>query len=107
MATQWTYVKGEFNRDNHGSASGSILTDDDDGWFVATIEDAPDTDANARLIAAAPDMLAALIDAQSAMKSHNLSRKHEGHECPWDFAEGFGGCFDKVTAAIAKALSSE
>lgn len=64
-------------------------------------------EANARLIAAAPELLAVLIEAESAMTSHNLSRKHEGHECPWDFAEGFGGCLDKVRAAIAKATGAK
>lgn len=54
----------------------------------------------------ADEMLAALYRAESAITSHNLSRAHEGLECPWDFGEGFGGCLDMIRAAIAKAAGS-
>lgn len=93
-----------------GELSGCVEVgvNDAQGNFICTMHGIPPTanQANARLIAAAPDMLAALYEAESAIASHNLSRKHEGSECPWDFGEGFGGCLDKIRAAILKATGA-
>jgi len=49
--TEHTNFKGEF------TPVGSVRSQD---WFVAKIEDAPEALANAHLIAAAPELLAAL-----------------------------------------------
>ena len=55
----WTYEKGHYNREEaRANSPGSITSKE--GWYIATIENAPHAEANARLIAAAPDMLAAL-----------------------------------------------
>ncbi len=59
----WQFEIGQFNRpdDDYGGCPGSIKGgSESDGWFVATIEDAPEALANARLIEAAPELLEAL-----------------------------------------------
>lgn len=53
------------------------------------------------------DMLAALLTVESVMSEHNLSRKHEGHQCPWDFGDGFGGTLDQVRNVIARATKAQ
>ena len=65
-------------------------------------------EANAHLIAAAPDMLAALKLIEKSLSAHNRERREDSEEahCGWDFGEGFGGGLDAVRAAIAKATGS-
>jgi len=55
----WRYESGVFNQEvSQTAASGSIMSEDD--WYIATIERVGgDEIANARLIAAAPDLLEA------------------------------------------------
>jgi len=69
----WRYEHGDFNvgGDNPGGV-GSILSDED--WYVARIEDAPEDQANARLIAAAPDMLEALLSLLDQVESSDQRR---------------------------------
>lgn len=63
----WHYESGVFNQEvSQTAASGSIM--DADGWYIATIERVGgQEDANARLIAAAPDLLEALQRAEIAV----------------------------------------
>lgn len=56
----WEYRELEWNRpEDKGDAPGSIVSDD--GWFIATVEQMCNhTEGNARLLAAAPELLEAL-----------------------------------------------
>jgi hypothetical protein len=58
----WRYVASDFNRPTEdGSAAGSIIADfDDDQWYVATVEFAPNWEADKGLLIAAPEMFEAL-----------------------------------------------
>jgi hypothetical protein len=60
----WRYdTTGRFNNPSHDDKSGSIIAEPEssDDWIVAEIcGDCPSTEANARLISAAPDLLEAL-----------------------------------------------
>lgn len=56
----WMFAEGKFNCDPRSGGIGSITTKEVGPWYVATIENAPGHEANAHLIAAAPDMYAAL-----------------------------------------------
>lgn len=54
----WQFVPDEFNTEKQDGQPGSIYSVG--GWFIATVESIPDegeTEANAQLIAAAPDLL--------------------------------------------------
>jgi hypothetical protein len=89
----WRYVPGKFNRDECANEYGSIQGIDESGhrgYWVATIEDAEEAEANARLIAAAPELLAACEDAERAIAgtmADSLSQR--------------------LRAAIAKATNAE
>ncbi len=80
-----------------------------DGWIVAGCA-GPDAYANARLIAAAPEMLEALREAECA-----LSLMHSYGHCEADSYTGArdvaqvraGDALDKVSAAIAKATGEQ
>ena len=69
------------------------------GWFVGgggycrahMVGPISDTEANARLIAAAPDMLEALIAARAELEAYELDASGEGYNNP------------TLNAAIAKA----
>ena len=65
----WRLLRGQWNRtEQHLMSVGSIFgTQPDHDWFIATMENAPEQEANARLIAAAPDLLAALEWLHNAM----------------------------------------
>lgn len=66
-----------------------------ESWAVAHIEDCTQDEANARLIAAAPDLLAALEDLlKTALSRGENPGLDEG-----------GPVLDKARAAIAKAKS--
>jgi hypothetical protein len=87
----WTYRHGRFNRgyrddlDQVGSIHGSQ-------WYIAAIEEIyhEETEANAHLIAAAPDLLDALEIAISVMKGQDID-------------EALAGEFEVFEDAVAKA----
>lgn len=56
----WMFAEGKFNCDPRSGGIGSITTKEVGPWYVATIENAPGHEANAHLIAAAPDLYEAL-----------------------------------------------
>lgn len=92
----WVYVAGRFNGRHAKSASGSVMSADAYGWYIATIEDAPEAESNARLLAAAPDLLAALEAACEEIKYLR------------DWANNHGAMYDEERfteglVAIAKA----
>lgn len=58
----WLFSPDKFNRPDDDHAMGSIITHGDDPWFICEIEDANEWEANARLIAAAPDLFVALTE---------------------------------------------
>ena len=83
------------NYDNNlkGSIKGRHTIKDSDGWNIARIwESAPNAEANARLIAAAPDMLEAL---QWYVDNDDTSYGEE--DAYWEAGR------DKATEAIRKA----
>jgi 2C-methyl-D-erythritol 2,4-cyclodiphosphate synthase len=59
-------------------------------------------EADARMIAAAPDMLEALLTIEKSITEY-LHERAGSVLLDWDFGEGFGGSIDTVRAAIAKA----
>ena len=62
-AGPWQYIKSQEDDVQNGSEHFSILTgESDDGWFIADLLNGlnQEAEANARLIAAAPDLLEAL-----------------------------------------------
>lgn len=80
---------------------GDLYTvSDDDGWPVAItalgMRDADECLANARLIAAAPDLLVAL-------KRLSSKANFDGYD---DHPEGCGCCIHEALAAIAKATGA-
>lgn len=68
----------------------------------------PNAEANAHLIAAAPQMLAALQQIERALTEHSKDRMDapEFERCDWDFGEECGGSLDVVREAIAKATGA-
>jgi hypothetical protein len=64
----WKFVEDDFNRDDT-IGYGSIVCDE---WYIATVEICPGQEAHARLIAAAPDLLAAL----NALLNETMYRDH-------------------------------
>lgn len=58
---------------------------------IAEVEEQPELEANAKLIAAAPDLLSALIFCQSVIKSQGMFDRSEQM------------AYDKAEAAIKKA----
>ncbi len=56
-AGPWRFERGQFNNDaSEPNAIGSVMSCDEVNWFLATIENAPECEGNAHLIAAAPAM---------------------------------------------------
>lgn len=70
----WDYVPGDFNskeEEASGHYTGGIYAD---GWCIAVMEaDAPEPEANANLIAAAPDLYAALELVRVTLKEAGMS----------------------------------
>jgi hypothetical protein len=59
----WQYAPLQWNGDHVNESPGSIVGGDDGRWFIATLEslyDEAENAANARLIAAAPELLESL-----------------------------------------------
>lgn len=60
----WSFTNGEWNdgpfenNPNAKNSTGSIVAYDEDGtrWFIARVDNANEHEANARLIAAAPEL---------------------------------------------------
>ncbi len=67
----WVVARGRINCSGE-FGYGAITTDEDEPWYIAKVESLPREEANARLIAAAPDMLAALqrLVNDSMFKNH-------------------------------------
>ena len=68
----WVFVADDYNvKDDSGEHIGSIKSMD--GWYICAVDGIgrqTEASANARLIAAAPDLLAALEDAHWALVHH-------------------------------------
>ena len=99
---EWEFCPGEFNCPEDEETSeqmpGSIISgasDDKGGWFICRIDNAPEYESNARLIAAAPDMYEALKDALLCVENREQKGKISGIN--WD-----GLVFD-MRKALAKA----
>ena len=63
----WRFDLARFNSGHEDaglSAYGSVVSEEGD-WFICGIEDAKEWEANARLIAAAPELYEALCDMVS------------------------------------------
>jgi hypothetical protein len=56
----WEFVKDLWNSEEHSEDSPGSIWDIEDQMFIATIEYLDEVEDNARLIAAAPDLLDAL-----------------------------------------------
>jgi hypothetical protein len=73
----WIVSRERFNTDYEGAGYSIIAKDEgNDYWFIATIEDAEEAEANASLIAASPDMYEALNFFSTAVFP-NLSKEGE------------------------------
>jgi hypothetical protein len=89
--TPWEYRAGEYNReDDHGSTLGSIVSVGDE-WFIATIEDAPEAQANAAIIVRAVNSLepneakiAALVKALETFVEEYTALVNSGDAGFWD-----------------------
>jgi hypothetical protein len=82
-----------------GAAHGVTANDNKDKWrgYVTNVlANSPNAEANARLIAAAPDMLAALLHAQEAVLWYGAE----------EFEIGGKNLGDVLRAAIAKATGA-
>lgn len=78
---------------------------DGDTWFIAQVADGAfggDSRSNAHLLAAAPDMLAALQDAQLSLESY-VKR----YDQQWNGSATPESALGRVRAAIAKATESK
>ena len=58
----WTAIEGRHNSDVEAANHWGSIVDSDDFCIAAIWADAPNTEANAELLAAAPDLLEALKD---------------------------------------------
>ena len=88
---EWKLLRDTFNDGEKGDYPGyigSIVAVDDSEypWFIARIENAPEDEANARLIAAAPELYEALklalpfigLDKQTRILIEQVLSKVEG-----------------------------
>lgn len=87
----------------------TIRTQAEPGWLIATIENAIARDANARLIASAPDLLAALENLlQSDLVEWFPPSPNTGGKGDWtDELKAKGAPILAARAAIAKAKGME
>lgn len=99
----WHYQPNDWNGVHDNESPGSIMSED---WYIATMEagipdygndEADAVEANARLIAAAPELLEALIFCVGVMQSGVVA----GPGC--DDAKEMQMAIDQGAAAIAKA----
>jgi hypothetical protein len=79
----WAYVKGEFNAPGMEShAIGSIICDSKDndeyGWYIATIENAPHSAANTAILLASPELYDALQRIVDAAEASEIGRVPKG-----------------------------
>lgn len=71
--TPWKYLPDQFNRQcDEGLAQGSIVNCEDEPWFIATVENAPHSEANADLIVRAVNSFADLVGALEKVRSYNV-----------------------------------
>ncbi len=88
----WSFRHGDFNTEGDNGHGSITATCEFGPWYIAKIETMPGDEANARLIAAAPDMLAAL---KAMLPENNDDPINRGRP-------PFGVC-EQARDAIAKA----
>ncbi len=105
----WQFVRCEFNCDDKSNVlcPGSVISGEDvndpNGRFIARIETTGTEIANARLIAAAPELLAALQDALVQMGRWKLSDDAHADRFGRMRDTGIDQAIAAARAAIAKA----
>ena len=75
---EWKYRKKRFNYgDDIDKPLGSIMAN---GWFICRIDNAPEAEANANLIAAAPELYEALKEIESTIYWGNTLEAEARHK---------------------------
>jgi len=93
----WLFKEGLWNtpeEENRGHSIGSVIGSGETEWFIARIDNAPEDRANARLIAAAPELLEAL----KAVSDHGWYEESVSYKRKW---------LKRAVEAIAKAEGSD
>lgn len=98
------HTPGPWRLSGHSEDSPEKLSvEDGNGYFIAEVDFGLAQKANARLIAAAPELLEALKELVKANEDHNESVSKVIGELPgWK-----DSYLDKARSAIAKALGEE